>query len=759
MKRLAARRNNTTIFGLLCALCASVVNPAVAQEELPTIEVNRDNIEVRESARIVINEDFIADEDGNGVIHVLGNDLIIDFTDARLRGAAAETAPDQYTGIGVRITGSNNTIRGGRFSGYKVAIFAENANGLTIEDANVSDNFRQRLKSTPQQEDSSDWLWPHNNDNREWMTNYGGGIVVESSENITIRRNWGRDVQNGILLRCVNNSRIYDNDCSFLSGWGLAMWRSNGNTISRNAFDFCIRGYSHGVYNRGQDSAGILMFEQCSNNIIAQNSATHGGDGLFAFAGKEALGEVDPRDELSWYERRGNNDNLIIDNDFSYAAAHGLELTFSFGNTIARNRLAGNAICGIWGGFSQGTLITLNAIEENGDMPYGSERGGINIEHGYRNVIQENWFRRNAVGVRLWSREHPRLLELPWAKANHKGATENVITFNDFVQDLIVAELTRTQGTSYGRNDYYYTAEFLVADDASLESLKRASRDRPRIDRTQWDDLELYGETEPVGARKHLHGREHIVMTEWGPYDWQEPRLHLVEREANRHAYRVLGGDAPSLIQLHCQSKQRDQPEPYVRLDRKENAQVIEVSTEATGRITPYRIEAVVGERRLIVEDALAPVQWEVVVFPWHTDPRENVEEWRREGGVIREGAGVKFGSPHLRLDFGHAGPSQHPDVPPSVQEAGLPVDRFGVIASSHITLPPGMWHVRSLSDDGIRLWLDDELIIDDWTWHPPKEHVHSFQIDAERTIEVRVEHFELDGYAMLIVAFEGGTE
>ena len=66
------------------------------------------------------------------------------------------------------------------------------------------------------------------------------------------------------------------------------------NSTARNACDFCIRGYSHGVYNRGQDSAGILMFEQCSGNVIAENSATHCGDGLFAFAGKEALGETEP---------------------------------------------------------------------------------------------------------------------------------------------------------------------------------------------------------------------------------------------------------------------------------------------------------------------------------------------------------------------------------------------------------------------------------------------------------------------------------
>ena len=57
-----------------------------------------------------------------------------------------------------------------------------------------------------------------------------------------------------------------------------------GNVIARNACDYCIRGYSHGVYNRGQDSAGILMFEQCSRNVIADNSVTHGGDGIFGFA-------------------------------------------------------------------------------------------------------------------------------------------------------------------------------------------------------------------------------------------------------------------------------------------------------------------------------------------------------------------------------------------------------------------------------------------------------------------------------------------
>ena len=78
------------------------------------------------------------------------------------------------------------------------------------------------------------------------------------------------------------------------------------------------------------------MFEQCSQNVIARNSATHGGDGFFGFAGNEALGKVNPRDDAAWYERRGNDENVIFGNDFSYAVAHGIEMTFSFGNLPSR---------------------------------------------------------------------------------------------------------------------------------------------------------------------------------------------------------------------------------------------------------------------------------------------------------------------------------------------------------------------------------------------------------------------------------------
>ena len=48
------------------------------------------------------------------------------------------------------------------------------------------------------------------------------------------------------------------------------------------------------VAGRGQDSAGIFVFEQNCDNVFAENSATHGGDCFFGFAGKEAIGDNKP---------------------------------------------------------------------------------------------------------------------------------------------------------------------------------------------------------------------------------------------------------------------------------------------------------------------------------------------------------------------------------------------------------------------------------------------------------------------------------
>ena len=63
---------------------------------------------------------------------VSGNDITLDFKGVVLRGTPKTVDPDQRKGLGVRITGSNITIKNLTVAGYKVAILAENCKNLKL---------------------------------------------------------------------------------------------------------------------------------------------------------------------------------------------------------------------------------------------------------------------------------------------------------------------------------------------------------------------------------------------------------------------------------------------------------------------------------------------------------------------------------------------------------------------------------------------------------------------------------------------------
>ena len=488
---------------------------------LETLPLTRDGLRVERSCRIQAPAGLLADEAGGGVVRIVADGVTVELA-GELRGSPVEAAPDTFVGVGIRVTGKNVTLRGARVSGYKVAIHAVEADGLVLEDCDVSGNFRQRLRSTQEKEADEDWLDPHHNDAREWFTKYGAGIYVERAQGVTVRRCRARKGQNGLVLERCGKAQVFDNDFSFLSGWGIALWRSSDNVIARNACDFCIRGYVHGVYNRGQDSAGILLFEQCSRNVIAENSATHCGDGFFAFAGQEALGGAPPPSAEFSHLERGNNQNRIWGNDFSYAAAHGLELTFSFENRIVLNRFVGNAICGIWGGYSRCTVIEANTFEANGSAGYGLERGGINIEHGQGNLIRYNTFKGNACGVHLWWDEDAHLAKLPWVAANGHESKDEKVYWNRFELDQLGIHLRGPTRVLLGEE---VSANVFTNVERETE-VEREARVTQILDSNYpgnpmvWiAPRDLPGEKRPVGARHVLAGRDKIQLGEWGPVE------------------------------------------------------------------------------------------------------------------------------------------------------------------------------------------------------------------------------------------------
>lgn len=753
---------NTSIL-LRCAagLCAAISNATVLAGDPPTIIVDRDNVEITESCIVEIGANPIPDADGNGVIHIAADGITVEFRDdakkRELMGAPEGTPWDTLTGIGIMIDGHKDvTIRDAHVHRYKVGIYAKHADGLTLQACDVAGGFATHLGSTPAAEDGSDWLFPHNNDNQEWVNGFGAGLCVENSDHVTIAGCYARRRQNGIILDRVTKSRLFDNDFSFLSGWGLAMWRSSQNIITRNAFDFCVRGYSHLIYNRGQDSAGILMFEQCNKNIIAENSATHGGDCVFGFAGREALGEAPPREGmtdaelLEFCKSRGNNENLLINNDFSYAPAHGIEMTFSFNNKFIGNRMVDNAICGVWGGYSQSTIIAGNTFVNNGEMAYGLERGGVNIEHGFANQIIHNTFERNKCGVHLWSDADEGLMKSAWARANHVGSRSNIIQSNTFTGDLLAIQLRECEDTTVGPNTFKDVKKELEADDQS----------KPRERRSMFlanfvkPDYPVFGSTRPVGARPELRGRENIIMTEWGPWDHDSPMVRLSSADSSGHVYDVYGakepmrlGSAPEDIEVNIEEVGPDHLTVHI--------------TPSDAGVASYSIPLSIGrDFKTTLSGTIIKTSWDITFFKWDrdtTDPRTNLEGWHQ---LAKGPTAVQLKADGLNLPFGGGGPKDIQAFRGNHGLEALGADLFGTIARATVPLTAGTWRLTTRSDDGVRITvnapgLKDQHVIDNWTWHGPTVDTGEFTLSKNARVDFLVEHFEIDGYSVLELSIE----
>jgi parallel beta-helix repeat protein len=438
------------------------------------------------------------------LIIIEGNNITVDFNNAVLKGSNLKKDPDEFFGIAVLVrSGSNITIKNLKARGYKVALLARGITNLTIENCDFSYNYRQHLNSTQEKEDISDWLSHHQNEKDEWLR-YGAAMYLRDCESTLIKNIKVTGGQNALMMTNCNKGKIYNNDFSFNSGLGIAMYRSSFNTIAFNKINFNVRGYSDGVYNRGQDSAGILIYEQCNNNLFYKNSVTHGGDGFFLWAGQSTMDNG----------KGGCNDNIVKENDFSYAPTNGIEVTFSR-NVISRNRIF-ECDHGIWGGYSYNTVIAGNQFRQN--------KIAIAIEHGQDNEIHHNIFHENKEAIRLWARkEQP--ADWGYAKNRDTRSRDYAIVNNNFNNNPLVMSINRTENLLVFDN-IYTGYETLFKLDSTVTGFDTTFNDEIS-QQLSADTAELIpvipSPQNAFTGNSALAGRKNIMMTEWGPYDFRSP--------------------------------------------------------------------------------------------------------------------------------------------------------------------------------------------------------------------------------------------
>jgi parallel beta-helix repeat protein len=655
---------------------------------------------------------------------IRGSNITVDFTGVTLRGAAADADPDTFTGLAVLVDGGENvTIKGLAAHGYKIGVLARHSTHLHITGADLSYNWKPRLYSLVEHESLVDWMSYHHNEKDEWLQS-GAGIYLADSDGAEIDRTTIVQGQNGLMLARSNGATIWNNDFSFLSGLGIALYRASGNTIMHNKVDWCVRGYSHTFYNRGQDSAGILIYEQSSRNIVAFNSVTHGGDGLFLWAGQSTMDTG----------QGGANDNVFYDNDFSFAPTNGMEATFS------RNVFYGNRVeeCwhGLWGGYSFDSWVAANKFARNVEA--------IAIEHGQDNRITENTFDGDETAIRLWKNptQDP---DWEYPKRRDTRSRDYVIAGNTFRGNTTALKITETQNVRALTNGFekVATVATLTGDTRNFgvgDEVTVPVRSRPTLDLTL--PKAMPGGMDPKVAEADRRSREAIIVDQWGPYDWKSPKLWPEGRsDATPLKLRVLG----PVGEWKIASVRGATAEPS---EGRVPGAITVTPTAGTPidydvRLT-YRGAAVTGPRGERVNAGqpyvfaysrfFVPADWQVRFYAFDEDarPDRNPDAFAR----VLSGAPLKT-ERRDRLDF----------MSGRAIADGIPADRVAVVAEAAIDLPPGRYTVRTISDDGIRVWMDDERIIDRWT--PHESAIDTVPVTGGKR-RFKVEYYEISGFAEL---------
>jgi parallel beta-helix repeat protein len=677
----------------------------------------------------------------SAVVTIRGDGITVDFAGARLVGLAPEADPDLARGVAVRVDGGHGVrILHATMRGYRVGILARGTRDLALEDVDASYGWKPRLFSLVEHESLVDWQSYHHNEKDEWLR-WGAAFYLAGVRGGSVRGCRAVQGANGLMLVGSDSLEIRDNDFSFNSGTGVALYRSSRNRIVHNRIDYDMRGYSHRFYRRGQDSAGLLMYEQSSGNVVAFNSITHGGDGVFLWAGQSTMDSGEG----------GANDNLFFGNDVSWAAANGIEATFAR-NSFVANRSNGSEY-GVWGGYSHDTRIVGNDLTGN--------RIGVAIEHGQDNTIAWNRLAGGTTGVSLWADS---VTDTSWGYPKHRDvrSRDYRIADNLFRRLRVGLRARQTTGLVQTSNrwwevdsatalrdvDGYQATTGVDASEATSDSGVPPLPASYAALAPAVPPGDSAAPASPLAARD----RSAIVVDEWGPYDWKSPKLWPAD-STREIPLRLVTLGPPGRWRV---VGSRGAPSVAPRSGRMGDTVVVtpahgagadwEVTLEYRGEATasPRGTARVAGAPYRFSFGRFEPAQeWAVRCYAWtdSTDPRTRSDAFE---ALLRGTPLVALHAP--RLDWEWYRP----------QIEGLPQERFAMDATATVTLPPGAWTLRTISDDAVRVWVDGKLAVDDWT--PHESVVDDASLTGGRH-ELTVQYYQRDGWVELRVDFVRGVE
>jgi parallel beta-helix repeat protein len=329
----------------------------------PCVRPTRPATQVQGEVRICPGRYRIADRNEQGVIIAASSGTRLDLTGVVLE--SGDSVASRFVGIGVASRGVDAvTITGGAIHGYRYGIRLEGGRSHRIAGIELSGSRDRPILSPPVRTDSSDRL---NLTLPDTFERYGGGILLLHTTAASVTGNTARHSQNGIALMDVRESYIADNDVSTNDGWGIHLWQSSHNVITRNHADH-VRRCEAQVPAGDCNSAAILLRNASDSNSVVDNDVTASSVGVLLAGERRAT--------------RPSVGNLVYRNDASAALKSGFVCSFGWGNTFLENR-ADSSATGLQLEHCGGTTVRGNTI-------IGARTAAIVSEHGTDNAILAN---------------------------------------------------------------------------------------------------------------------------------------------------------------------------------------------------------------------------------------------------------------------------------------------------------------------------------------------------------------------------------
>lgn len=351
---------------LLAVLHATAASEAASAA--PCLRPNRAGTQVQGEVRICPGRYRIADPAERGIIIAAASGTRIDLTGVVLE--SGDSVPARFTGAGLTSDQVDGvSILNGTVRGYRYGIRLKGGRGHRVAGTDVSGSRAQALRSTAEAPDGADRLDPARLD---VFLAYGGGLLLQQTTGAAITGVTARGAQNGIALVEARENYLADNDVSGNSGWGIHLWRSSRNVVTRNQAHHTLRCPSADC-----GAAAILLREGSDSNIVADNDLTTSSVGLL-ITGQAPL-------------TRPSVGNLIHRNDASRALGSGFVATYCWSITFLENR-ADSLVHGFRLDHVNGSTLRSNTV-------IAARGAAILAEHGRDNRIERNVLVDARVGI------------------------------------------------------------------------------------------------------------------------------------------------------------------------------------------------------------------------------------------------------------------------------------------------------------------------------------------------------------------------